>query len=137
MLDKAYEIANRYHKGQTDKAGKDYMIHLETVATSFEDEDLKIVALLHDVVEDTECTYEDLEILGFGSEVIDAIKAITKIKGERYEDYLNRVFNNELARRVKLIDLSHNADLTRLKDISAIDMDRHIKYKKAIEYLAK
>lgn len=95
----------------------------------------KAVAYLHDVIEDTELTLEDLREYGFSEEVLKAVDVITKKKGQDYQTYLNSVKENKLARVVKLADLGHNSDLTRLIDITEKDIERKEKYQKAIDFL--
>ena len=97
-------------------------------------EDMVAVAWLHDSVEDTETTFDDL-IYYFGSSVAQAVDAITKRKGESYSEYLNRVKANPIARLVKIADLSHNMDLSRLLKITEKDLERKAKYIKAKEFL--
>jgi len=138
MLTKAHKLATKYHRGQVDKAGKDYMIHLETVSQccSGDNEIVKVVALLHDILEDTCCTVEVLEACGFSNEVVEGVRAITKVDGEDYQMYLDRVKNNEVARVVKICDLKHNMDLSRLSEVGEEDIKRWKKYKGALEYLS-
>lgn len=95
----------------------------------------KAVAYLHDVIEDTELTLEDLREYGFSEEVLKAVDVITKKKGQDYQTYLNSVKENKLARVVKLADLRHNSDLTRLINITEKDIERKEKYQKAIDFL--
>lgn len=133
--EKAYEIAKRAHLGQVDKAGEDYIKHPEKVASFVETDEEKAVAYLHDVIEDTELTLEDLHEYEFSKEVIEAVDIITKKKGEDYRSYLNSVKKNKLARAVKLADLRHNSDLTRLTKVTEKDIERKEKYQKAIEFL--
>lgn len=133
--EKAYEIAKRAHLGQVDKAGEDYIKHPEKVASFVETDEEKAVAYLHDVIEDTELTLEDLHEYGFSEEVIEAVDIITKKKGENYRSYLKSVKKNKLARAVKLADLRHNSDLTRLTKITEKDIERKEKYQKAIDFL--
>ena len=90
---------------------------------------------MHDTAEDTELSYLDLMVLEFSDKVINAVMFLTKDKKEKYEDYLKRVKNNELARAVKLSDLTNNMDLSRLKEITEVDKKRLEKYKKAYKYL--
>lgn len=125
----AYEIAKKAHLGQKDKAGTDYILHPETVAGMVDSDIEKSVAYLHDVVEDTPITLEMLEAEGFPSEIIVAIDAITKRKGEDYEKYLQRVLENPIALRVKLADMLHNSDVTRFQNPSEDDYKRAEKYK--------
>ena len=133
--EKAYEIAKRAHLGQVDKAGEDYIKHPEKVASFVNSDEEKAVAYLHDVIEDTELTLEDLYEYGFSKEVIEAVDIITKKRGEDYQSYLNSVKKNKLARAVKLADLRHNSDLTRLTKVTEKDIQRKEKYQKAIEFL--
>ena len=133
--EKAYEIAKRAHLGQVDKAGEDYIKHPEKVASFVKTDEEKAVAYLHDVIEDTELTLEDLCEYSFSNEVIEAVDIITKKRGEDYQSYLNSVKKNKLARAVKLADLRHNSDLTRLIKVTEKDIKRKEKYQKAIDFL--
>ena len=133
--EKAYEIAKKAHLGQVDKAGEDYIKHPEKVASFVKTDEEKTVAYLHDVIEDTELTLEDLYECGFSKEVIEAVDIITKKRGEDYQSYLNSVKKNKLARAVKLADLRHNSDLTRLIKVTEKDIKRKEKYQKAIDFL--
>lgn len=132
---KAIDFAKMAHKGQVDKAGKDYILHPMFIADQMDTEIEKTVAYLHDVVEDTKYTLDDLR--DFGSEVVDAVDHLTRRKNEDYFDYIDRVKENELARKVKLADLKHNADLTRIQNPTQKDKDRQRKYDRAIEILKK
>ena len=133
--EKAYEIAKKAHLGQVDKAGEDYIKHPEKVASFVKTDEEKAVAYLHDVIEDTELTLEDLYEYDFSKEVIEAVDIITKKRGEDYQSYLNSVKKNKLARAVKLADLRHNSDLTRLIKVTEKDIERKEKYQKAIDFL--
>ena len=133
--EKSYEIAKKAHLGQIDKAGEDYIKHPEKVASFVNSDKEKAVAYLHDVIEDTELTLEDLREYGFSEEVLKAVDVITKKKGQDYQTYLNSVKENKLARVVKLADLRHNSDLTRLINIIEKDIERKEKYQKAIDFL--
>lgn len=135
MLGKALEIAKNAHKGQVDKAGEPYIMHPITVACSMDTFDGVIVALLHDVVEDSGYTFEDLERYGFSDEIISALKLLTHEKGVPYMEYIKQVKGNDLARKVKMADLSHNMDLSRLPKITEKDEKRLEKYKAALEFL--
>ena len=134
--EKAYEIAKKAHLGQIDKDGEDYIKHPEKVASFVNSDEEKAVAYLHDVIEDTELTLEDLCEYGFSEEVLKAVDVITKKKGQDYQSYLNLVKTNELARVVKLADLRHNSDLTRLPKITKKDLERNKKYISAIKFLS-
>jgi (p)ppGpp synthase/HD superfamily hydrolase len=129
MLEQAKALAYKAHQDQVDRAGVPYLNHIETVVNGVEGEVTQCVAYLHDVVEDTEYTFEDLIGLGFSHEIVEGVKAITKVKNEKYADYIARVKSNEHARKVKLSDLAHNMDLTRLDNVSQKDLERLEKYK--------
>ena len=133
--EKAYKIAKKAHLGQVDKAGEDYIKHPEKVASFVKTDEEKAVAYLHDVIEDTELTLEDLNKYDFSKEVLEAVDIITKKRGEDYQSYLHSVKKNKLARAVKLADLRHNSDLTRLTKVTEKDIERKEKYQKAINFL--
>ena len=133
--EKAYKIAKKAHLGQVDKAGEDYIKHPEKVASFVKTDEEKAVAYLHDVIEDTELTLEDLYEYGFSKEILEAVDIITKKRGEDYQSYLNSVKKNKLARAVKLADLRHNSDLTRFTEVTEKDIKRKEKYQKAINFL--
>ena len=136
FLELARQLAKEYHKGQVDKAGVDYFSgHITSVVNGVDTVEEKIVAYLHDTLEDTELSYLDLMVLGFSDKVINGVIFITKDKKEKYEDYLVKVKSNELSRAVKLSDLTNNMDLSRLKEITEVDKKRLEKYKKAYKYL--
>ncbi len=133
---KAFKIAYEAHNGQVDKSGMPYIHHPLHVAEQMQSEDACIVALLHDVVEDTNVTFEDLEREGFPEECMVALKLLTKAKGEDYFVYLDRLKNNKLASMVKLADLNHNSDMTRLVgEPTEKDLQREQKYKRAMQIL--
>ena len=128
-------FASEKHRGQKDRSGREYIHHPMYVMVYQKSLDAKKVAILHDVIEDTDATYQDLEDLGCSSKVIEAIRAITKIKGEGYQDYLERVKHNKLATAVKIQDIRQNMDLSRLNKISDKDIERTLRYAKAMQYL--
>ena len=132
---KAHEVAKKAHFGQTDRAGIDYIKHPETVASFVTTDEEKAVAYLHDVIEDTTLTLLDLKKEGFSKNIIEAVDILTKKKGQDYQSYLNLVKTNELARVVKLADLRHNSDLTRLPLITEKDLERNKKYSSALTFL--
>lgn len=134
MLASAIKLCYEAHKNQVDKGGSPYYLHPIYVALNMESEEQKIVALLHDVIEDTEITIGDLKKKGFSEKIIEAVDAITK-KGESYEEYLKKVKDNELAKAVKIEDIKNNMDVSRLKEITEKDIARIEKYKKALAYL--
>ncbi len=130
LVDKAEFLALKYHLYQTDKVGKAYIYHPRAVASMLDDEYGKITALLHDTVEDSDIDINLLKSV-FPSPVVDAVLTMTHKEDEDYFDYVERVSKNPLARRVKLCDLTHNMDLSRLNEITEYDLIRQEKYKKA------
>ena len=132
---KAMRIAYEAHKEQYDKGGVPYIFHPYHIAEQLEDEYDICVALLHDVVEDTEVTLEYLENSGFPEEIVSAVGLLTKIKGEDYMEYVRRVKTNDIAKRVKLLDLAHNSDPTRLVDGKDKGYAQIEKYAKARDIL--
>ena len=136
MIDIALAIARKAHAGQVDKAGVDYIQHPLYVASQVKTEQEKAIALLHDVLEDSDITVADLLAYGLSNKVVTAVQTLTKKKGQSYQDYLEKVKSNNLARVVKLADLKHNSDLSRLKSVTNTDYDRVEKYKNAIRYLS-
>lgn len=131
----ALKIATEAHKGQVDKAGVPYINHPLTVASLVETEEEKIVALLHDTIEDTNITEQDLLNYGFSNKIVEAVKLLTHNKDVPYMDYVAKIKDNELARKVKIADLTHNSDLCRLKEITDKDKKRYKKYQNALLYL--
>ena len=135
LLSKAIEIATNAHKDQIDKGGAPYILHPTAVAAEVETTEQKIVAYLHDVIEDTDITAEDLLAAGLPNDIVDAIKVLTKKNGVPYMGYLQAVKKNELARVVKISDIKHNMDLSRIENPTQRDFDRLEKYKKALLFL--
>ena len=136
MLELALSIATEAHSGQFDKAGVDYIEHPIYVASQVDTEEEKAVALLHDVIEDSPFTAEELLLAGLPETVVTAVQILSKKKGQDYQTYLENVKSNSLARVVKLADLKHNSDLSRLSSVTDKDLERLEKYKKAIDYLS-
>jgi (p)ppGpp synthase/HD superfamily hydrolase len=132
---KAMKLCFEAHKDQVDKSGMPYVFHPFHVAEQMTDEVTTIVALLHDVVEDTDYTLDNIAAMGFGQDVMDALALMTHDKSAPYLDYVARLKSNRIAREVKLADLKHNSDVSRLPRVSRTDMERLGKYKKAIALL--
>ena len=130
----ASKIAYKAHEGQTDKAGVPYIFHPIHIAEQMDSEESCIVALLHDVIEDSDIT---LEILSkyFNDDIITALRVLTKKENDDYVMYIKRVKTNKLATKVKIKDLEHNRDLTRLDEVTDKDRKRSLKYWQAIRYL--
>lgn len=137
MLEKAILFALKVHSGQKDKAGKEYILHPLRVMLCFENKQQQIVAILHDVLEDSDMTEQDLQKAGFCEEIIKAVVCLTKKEGECYFDYIERVKQNDIAREVKLADLEDNMNLNRIQNITQKDIQRVEKYKKAKRILQK
>jgi len=130
LLNKMLVLATNAHASQYDKGGKPYILHPLKVMhyLKSEDEELQCIALGHDVIEDTKVTYVQLRELGITDRIIEGIRALTKIPGETYDEYKERVFANEDAMRVKMADLRHNTDIRRLKGVTEKDIARVAKY---------
>lgn len=134
-IKKALEIAFDAHKDQVDKAGLPYIYHPFYLATQMETEDSIIVALLHDVVEDSHYTFEEIESFGFSPSIISALRLLTHEDSEDYIAYIHRVKENELARIVKLADLKHNSDVSRLSHMDDKARERLNRYVESIKIL--
>jgi (p)ppGpp synthase/HD superfamily hydrolase len=130
MLDKMLVIATNAHHGQFDKGGNPYILHPLKVMhyLKSDDEELMCMALGHDVIEDTDVTYKDLRDAGMTERVIAGITALTKQRGQTYEEYKQCIFASPDAMRVKLADLRHNTDIRRLKGVTDKDLARVAKY---------
>ena len=133
-LDRAIEIAVAAHKGHVDKGGNPYILHPLSVMMSLDSEEERISGVLHDVVEDSEeWSFEKLRLEGFSIPVIEALKSVTKLSDdEDYDVFITRCLSNPIGRRVKIADIQHNLDVTRIGVIEERDMDRLNKYKKAL-----
>jgi len=135
-LEVARKVATKAHEGQADKVGMPYIQHPMAVCELVDGEQEKIVALLHDVVEDTGVTLNDLRNHGFDDEIIAAVEAITKRKGEEFEKYLQRVKANEIALAVKFADIQHNMSPDRYEKLPPETKERLVaKYNHALAYL--
>ena len=137
-LERAIEIARQAHAGQVDKGGADYIGHPLRVMEMGKNEEEKIIGVLHDVVEDSDWTFEMLESEGFSSEVIEALRCLTKLsEDEEYDHFITRVKSNRLAIKVKLCDLVDNLDSSRLESVTEADKKRSKKYERAYKILKK
>ena len=135
MTKKALKLCFDIHKEQVDKSGLPYVFHPFHLAEQMETEDTTIVALLHDVVEDSDLTLEDLRQMGFSDTVIAALALLTHDPAVEYMDYVRAVKDNPIARAVKLADLRHNSDLTRLDTVDEKALARREKYLQAMTLL--
>lgn len=127
-LDTALAIAIQAHAGQVDKAGRPYILHPLRLMFQMETEEEMITAVLHDVVEDSNVTLDDLRQAGFSEEVVTAVAAVSRQNDETYEEFIHRLRPNALAAKVKLADLTDNMDMRRLKTITPKDLARIEKY---------
>ena len=123
------------HKNQTDKSGMPYVFHPFHLAEQMKDEDTTIVALLHDVVEDTDYTIADLKRMGFPTNVLEALELLTHNDGTPYMEYVAKIKDSPIAKAVKLADLEHNSDLSRLDTVDENALKRKEKYGQAIRLL--
>ncbi|EEY34600.1 hypothetical protein [Pseudoleptotrichia goodfellowii] len=135
QLIKAFILCIIKHWKQKDKAGKRYVYHPIYVMLNVKGYKEKVVALLHDIVEDTDVTIDKLKKAGFSKEIVKAVEVITKKKNQEYFRYLTKVKNNKIAKSVKIEDLKHNMNLKRIKNISGKDYKRFEKYKEALKIL--
>ena len=138
ILGTAISVGSICHHDQTDKAGKAYILHPLRMMMRLrtDDEELMCIAILHDAIEDSELTLEDLQNLGMPYRVIDGVDSLSRRDGESYENFIKRCALNPDAKRVKLEDLRDNSDITRLKGLRKKDFARLEKYYKAFIYLS-
>lgn len=136
LVQTAIGIVKLQHMGQKDLAGRPYIDHVMRVArrVAKHGADAMIVALLHDIIEDSKITQSELKLL-FPEEIVKAVATLTHKKGDRYKDYIKKIAQNPLSKAVKIADLEDNMDMKRLNKVRQVDMDRQRKYTKAIEYL--
>ena len=136
QLEIAIELAIKYHKGQIDKGGNAYILHPLEVMNNVNRMESKIVAVLHDIIEDTECTVDTLREWGINEDAIESINVLTHKEGMSYMEYIREISYDFIATEVKLADLKCNMDLSRLnRKITNKDLERNKKYMKAYFYL--
>ena len=135
LTKKAMKLCFEAHKDQRDKSGVPYVFHPIHLAEQMDDEYTTVVALLHDVMEDSAFTLADLRQMGYPEEILDALVLMTHGEGVPYMDYVMAIKPNEIAKKVKLADLRHNSDMTRLDEITEKTLERVEKYKRAIALL--
>jgi (p)ppGpp synthase/HD superfamily hydrolase len=134
-LTQAIILATKNHEGQTDKSGNPYIFHPLRLMLKAAQEDEQIVAVLHDTIEDSSLTLDDLRNEGFTETIVEAVDSLSRRKKESYEEFILRIKQNPLARRVKVLDLQDNTDLTRNKKTTEKDRKRLEKYSKALDVL--
>lgn len=137
LTKQAIRLCFHAHKDQVDKSGMPYVLHPFHLAEQMQDEITTVVALLHDVVEDTDYTLENIRRMGFPEEVVAALALLTHDPAVPYMEYVARIGRNPVARAVKLADLRHNSDITRLDRVTREDLDRVGKYREALQLLEK
>jgi GTP diphosphokinase / guanosine-3',5'-bis(diphosphate) 3'-diphosphatase len=139
MLGRAIAIASSVHQDQKDKGGHAYILHPIRIMMRLrtDDEELMQIAILHDTIEDSEWTVEQLRKEGFSERVCGALEVLTHIKSDSYEEYIKKISINHDAVVVKLEDLRDNSDITRLKGLRPKDFERIEKYHKAYTFLSK
>ena len=131
-LEQAIVIAAKAHAGQVDKAGAPYILHPLRLMLQMEKPEERIVAVLHDVVEDSDWSLEQLREEGFSPKIIEAIDSVTRQQDEDYDEFIGRTTRNSIGSRVKLADLRDNCDLSRIANPSETDYQRIAKYRQAI-----
>jgi (p)ppGpp synthase/HD superfamily hydrolase len=134
-LERAIEIAATAHAGQQDKAGAPYILHPLRVMLAQKEPAQRIAAILHDVVEDTPWTLEQLRAEGFSDDVLSAVDALTKREGEDYFAFVDRAGRNPVARAVKIADIRDNMDVSRIVGVTDRDRERLEKYRQALTRL--
>ena len=137
LTKKALRLCFDAHREQVDKTGLPYVVHPFHLAEQMKDEYTTVCALLHDVVEDTDYTLDDLRGMGFPDPVVDALALLTHDPAVPYMDYVKVIATNPIARKVKMADLRHNSDLSRMDEVDEWALKRTEKYKKALAYLRR
>ena len=136
LTKKALKLCFEAHKDQVDKTGMPYVFHPFHLAEQMDDEISTVCALLHDVVEDTEITIEDLLQMGFPEEVLTVIKLLTHDDAIPYMDYIKSISGHPIAKKIKIADLMHNSDVTRLDSLDEYAIKRNQKYQEALRVLS-
>lgn len=135
LTKKAMKVCFEAHKDQLDKTGVPYVFHPFHLAEQMDDEISTVCALLHDVVEDTDITLEDLKEMGFPQEAIEVLALLTHADEVPYMDYVREISRNKIATKVKIADLMHNSDVTRLDFVDEWALKRNQKYNEALRIL--
>jgi (p)ppGpp synthase/HD superfamily hydrolase len=134
-LERALQIAVQAHAGQKDKNGEPYIFHPIRVMTRCKSPQARIVALLHDVVEDTSVTFEQLSAEGFPPEILSVLRLVTHAKETPYEEYIQTISTNAIATEVKIADLEDNSDIQRLREVDERSVARLRRYLAAYRLL--
>ncbi|MCM3132124.1 GTP pyrophosphokinase [Paenibacillus polysaccharolyticus] len=136
-IELAISVALKAHKGQLDKGGHPYILHPLAVMNRVASIEEKVVAVLHDVIEDSEVTIEELRELGFSEEILTAIQLLTRSTEDSYEEFIEKTIMNRTARNVKIADIQENMNISRIKNPMEEDYNRLEKYRKALERLER
>lgn len=137
LTGKAMQVCFRAHRDQLDKGGMPYVFHPFHLAEQMTDENTVVTALLHDVVEDSNITLDMLKTMGFDGEIAEALRLLTRDPRISYMEYIESICANPIAKAVKIADLKHNSDLTRLPEVTSADLLRVEKYTEALKRLAE
>lgn len=137
MTKMAMKLCFETHKDQLDKTGLPYVFHPFHLAEQMDDEISTVCALLHDVVEDSDITFEDLAKMGFSGEIIEVLELLTHAEEVPYMDYVREIKKNPTATKVKIADLKHNSDTTRLDVVDEWSIKRNEKYAEALRILTE
>jgi len=135
IIEKSLQIALEAYAGKKDKAGKTYILHPLRIMGTMETEEEMSVALLHDVIEDSEFTAEDLLAQGIPDNIVDAVSLLSKVDEESYEQFIKKILSNKLASKIKKADIEDNINVLRLDVLQSIDIERIKKYHKAWKIL--
>ena len=131
IIEKSLEIALKAYSGQRDKAGKTYILHPLRIMSKMETEYEMSAAILHDVIEDSNYSADDLLKEGIPLEVVEAVQLLSKVSGETYDQFIDRIVDNSLASKVKLADIEDNINILRLESVGEKDLERVAKYHRA------
>ncbi len=134
-LEDAISLAAKAHRGRKDKAGAAYILHPPRIMLRMRSKEERIVAVLHDVIEDSKYTLEDLRKAGYSPKILRSLDCLRKHKGEEYEEFIKRAKGNSLARRIKIADIQDNLDLARIRNLRERDFVRIKKYRRALSAL--
>ena len=135
LYEKSLRLAEHFHAGQTDDSGVPYIEHVKAVSGFCLSEDGKIAGLLHDIIEDTECTADILQKEEIPFHIIEAVLLLTKKEGIDEKEYFFRMCENPLAKEVKIADILHNMDLSRLENPTKYQLKRNVKYLHRLSFL--
>lgn len=136
LIEKALAFALEAHRGQTDRQGRAYILHPLHLMAQMDTDEERLVAILHDTIEDSDRTLDDIRALGMPEVVVEAVALLTHDKeGEPYMEYVGRLKSNPIARKVKLADLQHNMTISRMSEVKERDVARLNKYLQARAFL--